>query len=252
MPSFADILNDKNRPDDQTITIDDAQVTLGELRKGAMLQADYTRKTMSLSEERKKLERDRSEWDVARIEAESKLAEFVKEALNANPATTVDEVQEMINRDPVASKLSNEVAETRKQHTELMTAIKELKAEQDRTKLQRFEDQHRQVLRTLKEQDPELNEQELIDFAKAHYTPRLDVAYKAMTFDKRMNDAVKSAKEEGMKAGIEQGKREASQPLLTQRRVIVPPTDTTPKNFEEATFAATQDPEILAIMRGTA
>ena len=247
MATLADILNDKQRPDDQKIVIEGAETTLGELRKTALFQADYTKKTMALADERRKLDSDRSEFEYARLEAEAKLTELAKQIVQQNPQATRDEVEDMMERDPLARRLMEKMEGVTANLKELQQKTAQQEELLKRQQMAYYEDQHRRVLAKLKQDDPDLDVDELVAFAKENYTPRLDVAYKALTYEKKLEQAAQKAKEEGVKEGLKRAKDELVQPIIPSRRVLSPVAGT-PKSFDEAVDAALQDPEILTIL----
>jgi len=113
-------------------------------------------------------------------------------------------------------------------------------------------DQHRRALATLKSRDESLDTDALVAFAQQNGIPRLDLAYRLMTEDKRTADLRDSIKTEAEKAGYERAKRELAAPTIPNRRVVPAsnlPADA-PKTFDQAADRAAQDPEILNIMTG--
>jgi len=249
MATLTDILNDKQRPDDQKVVVEGVEVTLGELRKMTMQQSDYTRKTMDLAKERKKLEDEHAEWEFARLDAEAKLTDLAKQVMQQHPGVTRDEVDDLLERDPLAKRLMGKLEEV---STELVT-LKDKTAKQDellqRQQLAWYEDQHRRMLAKIKNDDPDVDVDALVNWAREHYTPRLDVAYKAMKFEDKVAEATKKARKEGLEEGIKKAKAELSQPVIPSRRVLSPLPDA-PKNFDEAVDKALQDPEIMATFGG--
>jgi hypothetical protein len=140
---------------------------------------------------------------------------------------------------------------------ELKTAAAEWKQKQQEYE-QRFQqqqqalyiDQHRRALAAIKSKDPDLDETNLVQYARDNAIPRLDLAYRLLTEDKRYKDGVDKARETASKEGYEKAKRELAQPMLPSRRVAPSVPEDAPKSFDEAAERALRDPEILATMEG--
>ena|SRR5437773_5089452 len=252
MPTLDDLLSNRDAyPDGTTVRLaDGVDTTLGDLRKNTMLERDYRQKTGRLADERRKFETQAAEWEGARIEAEAKLADLAKQLIHKNPEAGRDEVEDMLERDPIARKLNQKIGALETKLTERDSYI-----EQQQQRMQQYEqnyiaDQHRRVLSYLKTQDPDLNESELVNFARANYIPRLDHAYNLMTKDRRESSLVEKTRKEAMEEGYAKAKTELLQPKISPRRTIAPSADA-PKNLDEAAERALQDPEVIAAMQGT-
>jgi len=258
MPSLSDILADKTTfPDTMTITLaDGAETTLGELRGGYLRQQDYTRKTQDLRRERDEFGRERAQFEQAKTEAEQQLASLASQVLTnqrtpQGPATPgLDDVDAILNQDPVARKLTERIAMLDTRIAELDKATKqqaELFATQQQSQLV---NQHRQMLTHLKAQDADLDEAALVRFARENGIPRLDFAYKLYTEDARTERIRKEASEQASKEAYERAKRELSQPVLPSRRSAPTLPEDAPRTFEEAAERARRDPDILSTIEG--
>lgn len=256
MPTLQEIIDNKTQyPDTQEIVLTSGsgelvKVTLGDLRGGFMKDADYRKKTTEVANQRRDLDRQRQEWEKERADAEAKLQEIAAKLVKQPSVTTEDDLTEAIKADPVGKYLLEKLESVTKDMGELKESAKRL---DDTTKLHAetyLADQHRRVLAHLKQRDKDLNEEELIAFAQQNYVPRLDLAYRLMTEEKRhkavTDEAVKKAREEG----VAEGRKAATQPVIPSRRAPILPPEGAPKTFEEAAEKALQDPEILAALRG--
>lgn len=254
MASYEEVLSDsKQYPDDTKVTLaSGVEATLGDLRKGTMFQKDYTQKTMKLSEERRNLEQREQQLVANYQEAEQKLMAYAQQLTQANPdrTQTRDEVQELIESDPVAKRLIKEQ--------------EALKAELIRTQQQSAQqgqllkmyaetyiaDQHNRVINYLKQQDPDLDVDELIKFAKTRMVPRLDDAYYLMNRDRLVEREVKKARESATEESYKRAKDELTQPVLPSTRFIQPTPIEKAKTLDQAAQDALNDPEIRRIISG--
>lgn len=256
MPSLSEILdNKKDFPDDRKITLaDGVETTLGELRGGYMKDADYRQKTSRLAREREEFMGERQRFEQDRQEAEAQLAKLVEQAVTRGAPVQQQQAEweAFVERDPFAKRVMSEMKATQ---SKLEALEKQSQAYEQRLQQQQqamLVDQHRRALAALKSRDPELDEQQLVHFAQENAIPRLDLAYRLLTEDKRMKDVETKAKENAAKEGYEKAKRELAQPMLPHRRVAPSVPETAPKTFDEAADAALRDPEILATMEGLA
>ncbi len=254
MPSLADILdNRKDFPDDRKITLaDGVETTLGELRGGYMKDADYRQKTAKVAREREDLMGERQRFETDKQEAEAQLAKLVEQAVTRGAPRDQQQVEweTYIEQNPLAKRLMGEVTETRssiKKLDELVNGLTDgLKAQQQAMLV----DQHRRALAAIKSRDPDLDEGALVNFARDNAIPRLDLAYRLFTEDKRFKDEVSKTKETAAKEGYERAKKELASPTLPNRRVAAAPPQDAPKSMDEAFDRAAVDPEILATMEG--
>lgn len=253
MPSLQDLMDDKKKyADDMKVLIEGVETSLGELRSGFMKDSDYRQKTSKLAREREAFEADRTKFAQDKEEAEAQLARMVEQALtrNAPPAQQQAEYEALIERDPIAKRLVSQINKLEEKFT-----LQEKRAQEHEQRLHQQQqamlaDQHRRVLAALKTRDPELDEAELVQFAQQNAIPRLDMAYRLHTEEKRWKAESDRIKENAAKEAYEKAKRELAQPQLPQRRVAAPPPEDSPKTFDEAAERALRDPEILATMEG--
>lgn len=255
MPTLAEILDDrKGFPDDRKITLaDGVETTLGELRSGFMKDADYRQKTSKVAREREELQQERQRFEMDRQEAEAQLAKLVEQAVTRGAPVSQQQAEweAFVERDPLAKRLMSEVTETRTKMSEFERKFAEQEQKLHMQQQALLVDQHRRALAALKSRDPDLNETDLVNFARENAIPRLDLAYRLFTEDKRFKDEVTKVKETAAKEGYEKAKRElTAQPMLPHRRVAPSVPENAPKTFDEAAEAALRDPEILATMEG--
>lgn len=254
MPSLQDLIDDsKKYPNDLKITLHDGvETTLGDLRGGFMKDADYRQKTSRLAREREEFQSEQARFAQDKQEAEAQLAALVEKAVTAGAPRTqqVDEWQAYLERDPVARRLVGELESVKSKlgEFERRSAEYEQRIQQQQQAL--LVDQHRRALAALKSRDADLNEAELVNFARDNAIPRLDLAYRLFTEDKRMKAEVDKVRETTQKEAYEKAKRDLAQPMLPSRRVAPSVPDTAPKSFDEAADMALKDPEILATMEG--
>jgi len=141
------------------------EVTLDELRSGYMRQADYTRKTQELAEEKRALEATKQE-----------LAEAIEvwETLKNNPDIVERIVKELEG---------GEVEEKTPVFNEdrYLDHIARIEAELEEL---RFRTAY-----------PDANIEEVMEFAVKNEIPKLEVAYKAMQFDKMKQEPEISSEE---------------------------------------------------------
>lgn len=254
MANWDDVVsNRKEFPDDLTIKLaDGVEVPLGTIRSGYMKDADYRAKTTAVARQKEELERTWTERAQALQEAESHLMNLARDVVAGRPDMSKQEIQEELTSNPEISKLSAELAEMKKVMQPMAQALLDL---DNRWKKSQYDAQvsaHRQKLSELKAADPELNEEELIAWAKENYTPRLDVAYKAWKHDDLVKREVAKAREAAFKEGMDKGREEALMPPALPLQGAGTKTDDTPRprNIDEAFDAAARDPEIMNILMG--
>ena len=214
-----------------TVKVDgeESQVTLEELQDGYQRQADYTRKTQELADERKRLQQ----------------AEAIVSSLESNPAETLQALGEAfgITAQPVAPQSDNnenywyeegpEQDATAKRLSELENRI----AQQDR--LSRRQQVEKQV-EVLKDQYGEFDSSELFQHALRHKIGNLEAALTHMRFGEVSEKATKLEKEQertGAKRDasvVESGGSTAAQAVKTQ-------TKTPPQSIREAFALAKKD-----------
>lgn len=254
MPTLPEILdNKKDFPDDRKITMaDGVEVTLGELRGGWLRHQDYTKKTSDLARERESFGQEKAKFESDKTEAEKTLSEMIEKVVTrgAPPQQQQEEWRQYVERDPLARHLMAEHEALKVQLKAIDERNQKYEQQIQQQQQQFIADQHRRALAVLKTHDKDLDETALVQFARENAIPRLDLAYRLFTEDKRTKEAVDTAVEKTRTDTYEKAKRDFSQPMLPQRRVAAAPPENQPKTFEEAADAALRDPEILAHMEG--
>lgn len=255
MATLQEIMDDKSKyPDDTKILLSEGvEVPLSEIRGGYMKDGDYRRKTTEVASQRRQLEQERVTFEQARIEAETQLTELAKKMiLEKGGPVEKDELTDLLERDPVAKAVIARIEKIDERMGAFEEGLTTNKETLDLHAQTYVADQHRRVLSALKKQADDkgfdFDEQGLIEYAKNNHVPRLDHAYKLMEFDRIVQKSVESARDEAHKAGMEEGKKAASQPMLPIRRLAPTLPQDAPKTFDEAAEAALLDPEILQHM----
>lgn len=251
MPTFDELIADKKTyPDDTKITMaDGVEVTLGHMRGGFMKDADYRRKTADLARHREEFDRDRTEREHALQDAETRLQELAKQVVGHNPTATRDDVADILAQDPVAQRLVNRIEQLEGAFKPLAEAIVSMDKRFKDDAMANMVTQHRRALAYLKQQDPNLDETELVNFAKTRQIPRLDDAYRLMKHDDLLGAERKKAAEEADKKGYERAKREAAAPQIPVRRAPQSAPDA-PKSLDEALERAVRDEEVVGPLLG--
>lgn len=252
MASLQELLGDRNSyPDDTKLTLaGGVETTLGEVRKGYMMESDYRRKTTTVAEQKRMLDSERQQFEAARLDAEQKLENLAASLLKREPNASRDELAEELEANPVAKALAGEIKKLNAEIAEIKRTTGEIGNEIVQSRQQAMVNEHRKVLADLKRQDPSLNEADLVAFAKANYVPRLDLAYKLLTADDKIAKAAKEAAEKARQEGIEEGKRLAVAPTLPSRARLLAPEQSkdSPQDFDSAADAALKDPEIIGLL----
>jgi hypothetical protein len=264
MPTYAELLSDKTKyPDDTKFTLaDGVETTLGELRSGSMMRADYTRKTQEAAREREAFAKEKADFETAKTAAEAELAQLAEKIVAQRDARGLDtsqqQLEELLQRDPVAKSLRDDIVGLRKTVEELSTVTKTQQEQLRQQQLAVIADQHRRALALAAQQHKlefgeDLDTTAVVRFAQENGIPRVDLAYRLMTESQRTESALKKAKEAASTAAYEKAKRELAAPALPQRRVIQTTLDKeAPQTFDEAADRALQDPEILGYFNGSA
>jgi hypothetical protein len=184
-----------------SVTIDgeDSEVTLSELRSGYQRQADYTRKTQEIAEERQRLQQ----------------AETIVSALEADPAGTLRALGSAFGVEadtpPPASKSSTrsfDPWEESEQETVDPTdqRIAKLEGQLERqAQLTRQQNLANQV-EDLKSKYGEFDDKQLYQHALKHRIPNLEVAYTHMTY----GDVTAAAQKLQADAEVTERKRDAA------------------------------------------
>lgn len=255
MPRIDDIIGNKDQyPDDTQITLPDGTpITLGEVRAGYMKDADYRRKTSELAQSRRELEQLAALRAQELQAAEQRLVELAAQVVTGQAqrqqanAAMPSEGEDEEETDPRIKRLRDELATIRQTIDPLAQAVLGMDQRMRQSALAYLAQQHQQVLQRLKQEDPELNEQELIAFARQRMIPRLDDAYRLYRFDKLVEKRAAEAKESGLKEGYQKAKAES--PLLPLRRGVFQPAEK-PKSLEDAFQQALKDPEVIGPLVG--
>jgi len=252
LATLQELLENKTQyTDDVKINLaDGVYTTLGEVRKGYMMESDYRKKTSAVSEARRELDRDRQQFEAARIDAEVKLESLAAKLLKREPDASQSDLERELQANPVAKALADQVKGLNEKLSKLEEATGGLYEEVKQSKQSAMVDQHRRVLAEIQSRDADADPAEIVTYAKTNYVPRLDLAYRLLSEEKRMKKAVEDAKAEAKTAGIEEGRRLAIAPTLPQHaRFLAPEADKdAPKSFDEAADRALQDPEILGLL----
>lgn len=221
--------------DDVKITIDGQELTVGDLRKDFVPQADFTKAQQKQAE---RFQSELSQRDRQVQEAQAALTQALQRAgqpvnQNANDPFAA------YRQDPTFGPL---VAHIDRLNGEIGSLKQGMKNTQDTI----WANGHLQVLERLKSKDKDLDHNELLKFASQRGIVNLDDAHTLMTVDKRIAEERKAAREEG----YEKGKKEARLPVIpsgASGRMFIK-TPETPKTLDEAVQAAANDPEILQSM----
>lgn len=131
---------ENNDADQHAIKIDgqDYPVTLGELKAGYQRQADYTRKTQTLAEERRQLQTERSQYQqvlntISQTAASGPTQPPDQRLLDADPAEYIRQSQQWQARQQVAGAAAREQARVQAEIDSEQTASSaEQQAQQDR------------------------------------------------------------------------------------------------------------------------
>lgn len=248
MPTFEEYVSDsKTYPNDTTVRLaDGSETTLGQIRAGYMKDADYRRKTAEVSRARQELE----QREAAIADAQQRLTLLAERLVQQKPEATQEELNEEFASDPAAKKLAAKLEQLQSVILPLAKSVVDLDDRMKQQQIGYYTEQHNRVIAKLKENDPALDPQELISYAKANYIPRLDQAYRAMKYDEAVKDATAKGKEEGLKLGKETAQKEMAVPsILPTRRPIAPAADA-PKTLDEAVARAMADPDIMGPLQG--
>lgn len=234
--------------DDAKIKLaDGTEITIAELKKGYMMQADYTRKTQALAEERKALEKERSTFDKEQVE---KALQLQKE-LERDPIGTLDKLREQYEEQGIFEPKD---PETLAKEDEIRRLKEEkLKLEQEKIEREQQEtfDKIKTELDSLAEKyGDKIDINNIVQFMidNNFYDP--ERAMKALYFDvfieekekalKAKEDEIKKAKESAVNEYIQSKtkKQETKPPLGTSTTGSPPVTIQKPKTFQEARKAA--------------
>ncbi len=265
MPTWEDALADKTTyPDDRKVTLaDGVETTFADLRKGTMFERDYRQKTSAHARQREEFQREKTEFEGQKTAAEIQLKDLAEKLILQRQPTTVDEVEDLIRRDPVASRLQRDIAEKSAKMDELLKRADQfeagLRARDEAAMIQ----EHRSQLARLQQMDPDLvdpaKQTEFVEWAKLNNTPRLDIAWQAWSEQKRWQKGLAKAKEDATKEAYDRAKKELMQPVLRPQRHTPGPLPTgletldrnDPDLFQKSMDLAMADPDVLATLEGT-
>jgi len=253
MATFDEIVgNRKDYPDEVKIDLGNGVVvTLGDVRGGYMKDADYRQKTSEVARQRRALDEETANRQAAFLEAEAKLAEWTKTLMSQNPGMTKTEAEEELEADPRYKRLMSKVESMESAAKESAKKIEVLEKTITDDQRGRMVAAHRQVLWSLKQADPELDTDALVEFAQSRGIPRLDDAYVLMNHGKLVDKEKKRAVEETVKTTTEKVKREMNQPVITGRSKVIKPAQDAPKTMDEAMEQALNDESIIAALTGS-
>lgn len=137
------------------------------------------------------------------------------------------------------------LAEGVKESREMAKKIQMLEARIHQDEQAVLTDRYSQVLRSLKEKDPELDMAELAAFAQQRQIYNLDDAYRLKTEERRMAKSNHEAEERGYK----KAKAEPPLPPMGQGTVVMPSGEA-PKSTAESFEALKRDPLLQQIYQG--
>lgn len=229
-------------------------LTLGDMRKNFRSKdADYRQKTTRLAEDRRRLEEQAAQQQSAFLEAESKLAEWTKQLMAANPNISRDEVETELEADPRYRKLLEKMNKLEIGFNEGGKKMEVLEKQLEAERRMRFVLGHQQTIAGLRAQDTSLDDtavENLIAFAQRSGIPNLEHAYFVMNKDSLLEKARSSAVEEATPKLIEKAKREFASPMLPTHTRLVKPAPDTAKSLDQAMENALSDPEIMGPLLG--
>jgi hypothetical protein len=235
---LSEMLLDKTKyPDDFKINVHGEDTTVGELRKDAMPLGEFTKVTQKHSTEKQALEKQIKDTNAA-------LAREIANRRGERPATDSegnisDADLKELEGDPIFGGIVNRVKKLERSLTEAMNRI-------GQHELVFTANQHLAVIERLRAKNKDLNTDQLLEFAKNRGIGNLDDAHNLMTKD----DAVKSAREEARKEGIEEGKRQAQVPIIPFGHRSNNRAKDAPKDLDSAVDAAMSDPDVLNAYHG--
>lgn len=242
------IANKKDFPDEVSIKLPDGQeVTLGDLRGGYMKDADYRQKTSTLAREKEDFYRDYAAKQAALEQAQQRLAETIQPKADAS----ADEVQEEIDRNPIARRLQKQVRDLEQVLVPMARSLVAMDKRMNDATVAATMDLHKRALYEIVSKDPSVKPEEVLQYAQQNRIPNLLLAYRDMSRDK----AIEAAKEEGKRLGLEEGrvlgKKESLSPTIPLRHQVAK-TQGHDKilNLEEAADAAKQDMDVMGPLLG--
>lgn len=228
---------------DATVPFGDAKVSVRDLVQGNLRQADYTRKTQALAEERKFYETAKSEIEKQQAEL-AEMVEF-KATLEANPHIA-QAIAHLFQGNPEAAVEAASRAPV--QQPRIPTADPEVKQLKERLEAVEREEQARTLERItaefkeIREKHPDLTDEDMrrvAEQAQLMNTTSPWVAFKTIYFDK----AMKQASKEGARKQIRKAK-EGVKAASSMKTAGEAPNAKLPTNPLERFKAVYNDPDL--------
>lgn len=246
MATLQDILNNRETyPDSQEIEMMGQKMTLGSLRADLIPKGDFTRATQKLSDDKARLESSQAQLQEAYNGLQAQLKTLV-DARGQQPSQNgAMSDMDALAADPLLGplvktmqRIEQRIEADSKRYDVIQNTQKEMVTEY-------LKNEYRRKLSDMKRDHPDLSEPTLIDFATKHQIADLDLAYKLMTVDTRVEQTAREAEQRG----YDKGKTEVQQvpPILPGRRMMGPPPTEGIKTLDEAERAAVNDPEIAKL-----
>lgn len=241
MASWEEVLKDREKYPDTT-EIPNLGVTVGQLRDGFVPKADLTHATtQAATKHKQQLEQFQSAAQAREQMLQSQLAQAMqRQGINPNNAT--DDDLTPYRADPTFAPLVKALDQTRQQNQQLMQRVQ---MDEVSVRTMRYQDE----LNQLKQQHPDLNEQELATYAAKVWQggPDLKLAKRLFTYEQD----VKSERDKAFKEGYEKAKAEPPAiPMPRNGRTQTTVQTPKAKNMDEAANMALNDPEIHQLMQG--
>ena len=243
MANWGEITADRTKyPDEMSVQIAGVDVTLGDLRNGFVPKADMTKATQAQAE---KFQKQMQEIQTAMQSRESQLQTQLAQAMarrGMNPDNAQEDDLSVYRNDATFGPLVKALDRERQRNDQLQSRVQ---MDEVSVRTMRYQDE----LNVMKKEHPELNEQELANYAAKLWQggPDLRVAKRLMTYDQDVERIKKDAEE----AGYKRAKAEPPAPPMPRAgRVSAGSTVAVPKDMKAAAEAALNDPEILQLAQG--
>lgn len=213
-----DEVSDAEESDDEKYVVkvdgEEIEVTLDELAKGYQRQADYTRKTQALAAEREELAAYKVLAEALQDDPEA-VVRAMAERFGVNLGSSVDNTLNGVPLDP-DDPTEGELLRLRQQMAEMERKLGQTEAQRQ----QQYEEQRKaevfHEIESIKERynDPDLDPQELLQFAVEKKVGDLEVAYTAMKAHKPEPPTIRKLKAKrsappvaggGHRAGVKEG-----------------------------------------------
>lgn len=248
-----EILSDRSTySDDQVIKLaDGTEFRLGDVRPSHMMDRDYRQKTTLLARQREEFEQTAVQRMQALQEGEAQLRAIAADLMQRNPRMTQTEVADEMEDLPGVKRLRAEIDSIKSSLKPIADTLMEMKQGAANARQQYVINEHRKALIDLKAQHPDLDEAELITYARDNMVPNLKKAWTLMNHDKIVDQKAREVRETAFKEGYEKAKGEITVPPSIPLRSIVPArTEPAPKNMREAMDQALRDPEVMGPLMG--